>query len=63
MEFQIVKVKNGYAIFDEYGPAHMRRGSPWVFETLDNALEWLRSKFTSHEIETGSEPAVKENKE
>lgn len=44
--YEIVKVKNGYMIFE--GPSRMgevRFLSPWVFETLENALGFLRERL------------------
>ena len=59
--FEIRTCKNGYIIFDggfDYGNVREIR-EPYVFETLDKALEWLRSRFMSHEIDTGPQPTDK----
>lgn len=49
MSFEIRKVKNGYCIFEGgfagYGRQNGIDGSPWVFESLDAALEFLRKEF------------------
>lgn len=48
--YEIRKVKNGYCIFEGgyRGPSSIME-SPYVFETLDNALNFLRYKYSDIE--------------
>ena len=62
MSFEIRRCKNGYVLFEgglNFGNIGENR-DPYVFETLDKALEFLRSKFTTVEITTGSKPFTKD---
>lgn len=48
MIFEIRKVRNGYVIFDmpSYSGNPMTN-VPWVFETIEEALQFLKEKFES----------------
>jgi hypothetical protein len=55
MNFEIVKAKNGFCIFPsnrnhEQDPFE----KPWVFETLEAALEFLRDKMKDDKATCGS---------
>lgn len=59
--YEIRRVKNGYVIFVggfNYSSAHESR-EPYVFNTLDAALAFLRVEFQVAEFQIGSEPVGK----
>ena len=59
ISFEIRSCKNGFVIFDG-GFDYAHRGEtrdPYVFETLDKALAFLKEKLGM--INTGSEPESK----
>lgn len=54
--YEIRKVKNGFCIFEgsTFGrdPGMMIRDTPYVFETLDNALKFLKDRYTEKKNDT-----------
>lgn len=55
MEFEIRKVRNGFCIFIiELQTTANYRKDPWVFETLEGALKFLRDRYEKEEATCGS---------
>jgi len=47
--FEIRSTRNGYIIFPDGFAHHTNRTDPWVFESLDGALDFLRTEFEPKE--------------
>lgn len=51
--FEIVKAKNGFMIFIKDRSRDLHE-SPWVFETIEGAMNFLKEKFENQSAICGS---------